>query len=153
MVRSLAQTMEEHGTDGHWSSGKISHGAIGQLAHHLSLGDHHTVHGRHAVHLRNRSFALNDFHLNAKLIPRHDRTTKLRLIDRGQQHQFGLALRNRIEHQNPCHLRHRPDDHHARHNRNIGKMAAKKGSLMVTFLIPTTRSSSTSSMRSTSSIG
>jgi len=48
-----------------------------------------------------------------------------------------LARSGRIQHQHPGRLRHGFHNQHARHHREVGKVAMKKGSLKVTFLIPT----------------
>ncbi len=113
-----------------------------------------SVHGGLAVHLRDARLALGDLHLDAKLIARPHRTAELRLLDGRQQHQLVLAIRHATSAPaRPPLAPSLPPPARPASPGNSGKWPTKKGSFTVTFLIPTMRSSSSSRIESTSSIG
>src|SRR5712691_11917286 len=128
-------------------------GPVHEFAEHLRLGHHHAVDGGGAVHLGDGGLAIAQFHLDAELIARPHRLAELGLLHRGEEHELGLAAEMEFSTSTPATWAIASTINTLGMTGKSGKWPEKNGSLTVTFLMPTIRSSSSSSMRSTSSIG
>ena len=97
-----------------------------QLAHHFGFCDQQAVDGRAPRHLGHGTFAPDHCHLDTKLIAWHHGPPELRGIDRDQQHQLVIAIRNALENQHARRLRHGFHDQDAGHNRKLRKVPVEK---------------------------
>lgn len=83
------------------------------------------VDGGDAFQLGHRGLQPVDLHLNAQLIAGNHWLPELRFFHRSKEHDLPARLRSDLADQNAAHLRHRLDDHHARHHRKIWKVAGE----------------------------
>ena len=82
--------------------------------------------GRLSVELVEPPFGLQKLRLEEDLVARDDRPAELGLLNGSQQHEFGVAIRNCLQHQDAGNLRHCLHDQNAGHDRIIGEMPFKK---------------------------
>ena len=107
--------------------GILDGGLVAEDTHERCFGDDDAVDGDLAGHFTDGGFAAYHFHFDAQLVAGADGPTELCIVDRGEEDEFGVAIGDAFENENPGDLGHAFGDENAGHDRKIREMPNKEG--------------------------